>query len=120
MCIHAQTICNCLAFILSCLGFDDLFSVRSELSPVATKWKSIGAALRLKSDVLENVDAKCGSDPCACLSRMVTEWLKKNYNVEKYGEPTWQRLVEVVVHPAGGANTGLARDMARKHRTGGL
>ena len=51
---------------------------------------------------------------------MVTEWLKKNYNVEKYGEPTWQRLVEVVVHPTGGANTALARDIARKHKTGGL
>ena len=38
---------------------------------------------------------------------MVKEWLKRNYNVEKYGEPTWQRLVEVVVHPAGGANPGL-------------
>ena len=105
---------------MSCLGFDDLFSVENELSPVATKWKTIGAALRLKSDVLENIDARCSGDPCACLLEIVIEWLKRSYNVEKYGEPTWQRLVEVVVHPAGGANPGLARDIARRHKAGGM
>ena len=110
---------NCLTFILSCLGFDDFFSVQSELSPVATKWKSIGAALRLKSDVLENIAASNG-DPHACMSEMVIEWLKKNYDVRKYGEPTWQRLVEVVVHPSGGANSALARNMARKHKARGM
>ena len=94
--------------------------MENELSPVATKWKTIGAALRLKSDVLENIDARCSGDPCACLSEIVTEWLKRNYNVEKFGEPTWKRLVEVVIHPAGGANSVLARDIARRHKTGGL
>ena len=50
---------------------------------------------------------------------MVTEWLKRNYNVRRFGEPTWQKLVEVVGHPAGGANKALARDIARRHKAGG-
>ena len=51
---------------------------------------------------------------------MVTEWLKKNYNVKRFGEPTWQKLVEAVGHPAGGANMATARDIARRHKAGGV
>ena len=98
---------------------DDLFDVQSELIPVTAKWRSIGTALRLKSDVLESIQVGSGSDPPACLASMVTEWLKRNYNVNRFGEPTWQKLVEAVGHPAGGANMAAARDIARKHKAGG-
>ena len=48
------------------------------------------------------------------------EWLMKNYNVEKFGDPTWQRLVEAVGHPAGGANMAVARRIARRHKAGSM
>jgi len=98
---------------------DDLFDVQSELIPVTAKWRSIGTALRLKSGVLESIQGASGSDPPACLAAVVTEWLRRSYNVKRFGEPTWQRLVEAVAHPAGGANTAVARDIARKHKSGG-
>ena len=50
---------------------------------------------------------------------MLNKWLKRNYNVKKFGEPTWQKLVEAVGHPAGGAHMGLAREIARKHKAKG-
>ena len=98
---------------------DDLFDVQSDLIPVTAKWRSIGTALRLKADVLESIQAGSGSDPPACLASMVTEWLRRNYNVKRFGEPTWQRLVKAVGHPAGGGNTAVARDIARRHKAGG-
>ena len=98
---------------------DHLFDVQSELNPVAANWRNIGIALRLKVDVLENIDTKFKGDPDVCLSHMVTEWLKKNYNWEKFGEPTWQRLVKAVDHPAGGANTALASKIASRHKAKG-
>ena len=99
---------------------EDLFDVQSELIPVTAKWRNIGTALRLKSDVLESIQAASGSDPLACLASMVTEWLKRNYNVKRFGEPTWQKLVEAVGHPAGGANMATARDVARRHKAEGV
>ena len=51
---------------------------------------------------------------------VVTEWLKKNYNVEKFGEPTWRQLVRAVDDPAGGADKALARDLATRHKAGGM
>ena len=51
---------------------------------------------------------------------MATEWLKRNYKVEKFGEPTWQRLVEAVGNQAGGANMALAKKIARRHKAKGM
>ena len=99
---------------------DDLFDVQKELIPVSAKWRSIGIALRLKPNILDGIETRYSGDPPACLTSTVTEWLNKNYNVKRFGEPTWQALVEAVGDPAGGANMALARDMARRHQAGGM
>ena len=51
---------------------------------------------------------------------MLTEWLKGNYNVKRFGEPTWQWLVDAVGDPAGGEYMGLARDIASRHKPRGM
>ena len=50
---------------------------------------------------------------------MLTEWLKRNYSVKRFGEPTWQWLVDVVGDRAGGAHMALATDIARRHKARG-
>ena len=44
----------------------------------------------------------------------------RNYDVQKFGEPTWQQLVEAVGHPAGGANMAHAEKIAKRHKAGGM
>ena len=88
--------------------------------PVAVKWRNIGSALGLKPDILDSIDKRNSGDPTPCLMSVVTEWLKKNYNVEKFGEPTWRQLVRAVDDPAGGADKALARDLATRHKAGGM
>ena len=94
--------------------------MKRELNSVSAKWRSIGVALRLKPNTLDGIQAKDSGDPSACLTSMLTEWLNKNYNVKRFGEPTWQRLVDAVGDPAGGGNMALANDMARRHKAGGM
>ena len=103
---------------LSCVTSDygHLFDVQSELIETAANWRSIGLALHLKPEFLQNTEKRYGSDPRACLTWILMEWLMRNYNVERFGEPTWQRLVEVVGHPAGGADMNLARTIGRRHK----
>ena len=36
--------------------------------------------------------------------------------MKRFGEPSWQRLVEAVGDPAGGANPAVANQIAEKHR----
>ena len=45
---------------------------------------------------------------------MVGEWFKKKYNVDKFGPPCWQMVVEAVRHPAGGDNPSLAEHIAKQ------
>ena len=90
--------------------------MNSELREVATNWKSIAFALRLKPKVLDGIQAESSGDPPACLASVITEWLMRNYNVKRFGEPTWQQLVKAVGHPLGGANMALAREIANRHK----
>ena len=99
---------------------DDFFDVKKELIAVAANWMDIGSDLHLKPDTLDNIETRCSNDPRRCLDLMVKEWLKRNYNVGKFGEPTWQKLVKAVNSTAGGANTVLARDIAGRHKAGGM
>ena len=99
---------------------DDLFDVQKELIPVSAKWRSIGIALRLKPNTLDGIETRYSGDPPACLTSTLTEWLNRNYNVKRFGEPTWQALVKAVGDTAGGANMALAIDMARRHKAGGM
>ena len=90
-----------------------------ELILVSAKWRSIGVALRLKANTLDVIKDENSGNTTACLTSILTEWLKRNYNVKRFGEPTWQWLVKAVGDPAGGAHTALARDIARGHKARG-
>jgi len=94
--------------------------VLHELTPVATRWKSIGTALGLKPDLLEEIQVRNSGDPLACLSWTVMTWLRRNYNVSRFGEPTWQSLAESMGQPEGGANPAVARSIAVRHDAGGM
>ena len=83
---------------------------------MAAKWKAVGQALRLKLGELDSIAASHPHSTEDCLSEMLTQWLRRNYNVKRFGEPSWKRLVEVVGDPAGGANPALANQIAEKHR----
>ena len=102
------------------LDIDDLFDVQSELNPIASNWKNVGLALRMKPDVLDTIQAENPGNSTACLSVTLKKWLNRNYNVKKFGEPTWQRLVEAVSHPSGGANVALAARIAENHKAIGI
>ena len=93
---------------------DDLFDVIKDLTPVAARWKAIGIALRLKPGELNSINS---GRPDECLGEVILNWLMRNYNVDRFGLPTWRKLVEVVEDPAAGNNKALADEIARKHLT---
>ena len=97
-----------------CAGINDLFSVCSELVGVAHKWKKVGLALRLDPDLLDRIEAK-KNDVEDNLSDTLKEWLKKSYDTESFGDPSWKLLVDAVAHPVGGKDRALAMEIAAKY-----
>ena len=83
--------------------------------PVANSWKAIGRGLRIDPGRLEAIQENNCGKPKGCLSEMLTCWLNRNYNVERFGEPMWRAVVKVVAHAAAGDNCALALSIAEQH-----
>ena len=94
-------------------GIDDLFDVKSVLLPVVARWKGIGLALRLDPSQLDEIESD-NRNSTDCLTRILTLWLKKAYNTERFGEPSWELLARAVAHPAGGDNPALAKEIGKE------
>ena len=85
------------------------------MMPVASSWKAIGRGLRIDPGRLNTIQDSYPGKPKECLSEVLTCWLNRNYNVDRFGEPTWQAVVEVVAHPAAGDNYALALTIVEQH-----
>ena len=60
------------------------------LADAVSKWKLIGTAFRLKSDKLDQIEKAYPDSPEECLLEVLKEWLRRNYNVARFGEPSWR------------------------------
>ena len=59
---------------------------------------------------------KENSDLEDCLTEVLTLWrLQRNYNTERFGEPSWEMLVRAVGHRSGGNDPALAEEISRRH-----
>jgi ankyrin repeat protein len=101
--------------VSSCCSIDDCFQVESEVIDIAHKWQQFGGALRIRQAKLEEIKAGSGSVPRECLTKTVQEFLKKNYDLQEHGQPSWRQVVIAVGHKAGGADTELALQIANDH-----
>ena len=83
--------------------------------PVVSRWKAIGEGLRLSLGTLEQIETVDSHNPRDCMSTVLKHWLRRNYNIEAFGEPTWRTVVKVVAHSAAGNNCALALSIAGRH-----
>ena len=88
----------------------------SEVHILAPKWSDICFSLYLPISREEAIRKETqGDDSARCLRMVLTKWLQKSYNYDKYGPPTWRMLVKAVGDPAGGNDCALAETIANKH-----
>ena len=107
-------LCHCVRHHFL-IGQDDHFDILTEMMPIASSWKAIGRGLRIDPGRLNTIQESYPGKPQECLSEMLTCWLNRNYNVERFGEPTWRAVVKVVAHPAAGDNYAMALSIAKQH-----
>ena len=94
-------------------GEDDVPETIRELSDIAASWRNIGTQFGIRHNRLEAIQ---GDKPLDCLRQMLATSLQKNYNVKRFGDPTWMKLVEAVSHSAGGGTPSLGMEIARRHK----
>ena len=95
-------------------GDNDLPDIFREVTEVAASWRNIGIQLGIPDSQLGTIQLQ-GNNPLDCLRQTLATWLRRNYNVDRFGKPTWVKLVKAVDDPAGGGNHDLAMKIAMKH-----
>ena len=83
-----------------------------QMVSASASWYAIGIGLRLDPGILDQFTGKVPRD---CMIAVLKNWLRKNYIVEQFGQPTWKTVVEVVANPAAGNDFALASHIAGKH-----
>ncbi len=94
---------------------NDRTEVLNALTGVHRRYKQIGTQLCINNlNTIRNTDGYT-----IAMGDVIEEWLKRNYNSEKFGPPTWKKLAgpEVVAHPNGGNNNYLAEKIKEEHPT---
>ena len=90
----------------------------AEVITIKPRYYSFGRALGLPSTELDAIRSANSQNLEQGLNDVALVWLRQKYNTEKYGPPTWQKLVEAVDDPTGGDNHALAKTIASHHPTG--
>ena len=94
---------------------NDLFDILEEVGGLAASWRNMCLALRVPD--ADTIGNKWRDDPKDCLREILKQWLKKCYDTQKHGPPTWRKLVEAVANDYGGDNPALAETIALKHQS---
>ena len=105
-CIHYQ--------YYDILGEYDWDEVVSALEPLESRWRDIGRKLGMLPSTIDTISAD-HSKSGPCLSEVIKHWLQLNYDTNKFGQPSWKKLAEVV----SGLDKRLFYSLARDHKAGG-
>ena len=95
-------------------GEDNLADVLEEVMDVASRWRSLGLALRLKASELETISVKNHTDPTECLRDMLRAWLQQRSST--IDPPSWRILCQAISKSVGGNNPALAKKIAERHQ----
>ena len=87
---------------------------------VKSVYFSLGLSLRLRDSKLQEISQKYPSecDHQKALKDVLLLWLRQEYNVKRFGQPTWRMLVEAVNKETGGDDHELAKKIASDHPRG--
>ncbi len=59
-------------------------------------WLTLARRLRLNDPSMRTIQKNNGNDVVRCLQLALTDWLRLNYNFEKYGKPSWMKLAKAM------------------------
>lgn len=105
--LHVVLLCTHIA------GIDAMNEVVLALELVSAKWKEIGIILGARHGFLE--DLYCSDEKSTeCIKSIVKNWLRGRFD-ERFGEPSWKKLVEAIGARTGAANSAHAQEIARQH-----
>ena len=106
-----------MTYCIIIIGEDSLHEIFDEVLPISSKWLMFCCCLGLRASLLEAIVKDHPNSTGDCLFDGLKNWVRKNYDTEKNGLPTWRKLVEAVDNSSGGENHALALEIAEKYKS---
>ena len=100
---------SCYCFVLTFTASEQLVDVKNEIGHFA-QWRALGLNLRLPASSLEVIEEDYRRTD-ERVAAVLLQWLRENYNVQKYGPPSWGQLADAV-EPI---NHALASTIKERH-----
>ena len=81
---------------------DDLRDIMNEIPGLHAQFQNLGRELGIKAGDLDGIHHDGSQNSQGKLNKVILLWLNQKYTVDRFGKPTWRRLVEAVnkVNPA--------------------
>ena len=81
---------------------------------LSANWEVLATKLRIQQHTVEAIKENHRGNVYVCLIKMLEQWLKLNYDYQKYGRPSWRVIAKSVQR----MDPGLFEEIARDHPTG--
>ena len=109
-----------VAIIIIHADESNLRDLTTALWTIRSSYYSFGQSLNLERTGLQVIHDRYPkeSDAELALEDVLLLWLKRKYNVEKHGQPTWRMVIKAVNEMCNGSYHELAKKMASNHQTG--
>ena len=89
--VHGTSMTQCLL-----TDIDDLGEVLDEVKSLSSRWRRLSTNLHLSETDLDEIKCNNPGSVGDCLRNALGEWLKWNFDIERYGKPSWMKLAEAV------------------------
>ena len=96
------------------LDDEDWNDVSVESRSLAAKWEELSASLGLSKADIDGIRENRPRDSAGCWSDALSLWIKQNYSTQRFGLPSWRRLIEAVAM----VDRRLCKQLAAKHPLG--
>ena len=87
-----------------------------ECSSLAGDWEQLSGFLGLSFLLIDNIKRDHPQDATGCWNDALKHWINQNYNIQKFGVPSWRSLLKVIPK----LNLRLFKDLAAKHQLEGV
>ena len=80
------------------------------------KYAEIGRGFGLAPSTIESIQENHPGDNSGALQDVIKTWVRQEFNTEKFGLPSWRKVVEII----GGFDKLLAKKIAKDHPALGM
>ena len=79
-----------------CSEDDDWNVVVLKCDSLAARWEKLSAFLGLPKSLIDEIRGNHPGDLSCCWNEALSQWIKQNYNTEKFGKPSWRTLLVAI------------------------